>query len=251
MNHRTPNLWPATVEWCDITLATPAENLALDEVLLHVVDENPTRAILRTWEPAGHFVVVGRSNQIETEVDATQCGIESTPIFRRSSGGGAVVVGPGCLAYALALPLTDGLRAIGVLGVTRLLMETIAASLQSVIPNVAVCGTSDLVVDGRKFSGNSQRWLKHAFLHHGTILYDFDLPRIGRLLKRPTRQPDYRFGRTHADFVTNIAVPRDAVLASLVAAWNGQPADCLADTLDQARLLAQSRYERDEWNSER
>ena len=251
MNLRAPDLWPATVEWCDITLPTPAENLALDEVLLHAVDQDPTRAILRTWEPASHFVVVGRSNQIETEVDAAQCGIEATPIFRRSSGGGAVVVGPGCLAYALALPLTDALRTIGVSGVTRLLMETIADSLRSVIPTIAVCGTSDLVVGGRKISGNSQRWLKHAFLHHGTILYNFDLPRIGRLLKRPTRQPDYRAGRTHADFVTNIAVPRDAVLASLVAAWNGQPADCRTDTLDQARLLAQSRYERDEWNRER
>ena len=251
MNSHAPDLWPATVEWCDITLPTPAENLALDEVLLHLVDGSPSRAILRTWEPTSHFVVVGRSNQIENEVDASQCAVEATPIFRRSSGGGAVVVGPGCLAFALALPLTDPLRAIGVSGVTRLVMETVASGLQSVIPNVAVCGTSDLVVDGRKFSGNSQRWLKRAFLHHGTILYAFDLPRIGRLLRRPTRQPEYRSGRAHAEFVTNIAVPRDAVLNSLVAAWNGQPADVQLDVLDRTRLLAQSRYQRDEWNMER
>jgi lipoate-protein ligase A len=251
MNHRTPALWPATVDWHDITLATPAENLALDEVLLHLVDEDPSRAILRTWEPTSHFVVVGRSNQVGTEVNVEQCRIEATPIFRRSSGGGAVVVGPGCLAYALVLPLTDPLRAVGVSGVTRLVMETIASGLQPVIPNVTVCGTSDLVVGDRKFSGNSQRWLKRAFLHHGTILCGFDLPRIGRLLLQPTRQPDYRVGRTHTDFVTNVTVPRDVVLSLLVTAWNGLSARCPAEQMTEAYSLAQSRYESDDWNRER
>ncbi len=251
MNPRTPNSWPATVDWYDITLETAAENLALDEVLLHEIDGNPSHAILRTWQPANAIVVVGRSNQIDTEVDAARCRSEGIRIFRRSSGGGAVVVGPGCLAYALALPLTDELRTSGVAVATRKVMETIASGLAAVIPGITVCGTSDLVVKDRKFSGNSQRWLRKAFLHHGTILFDFNLAQIGRLLQPPSRQPDYRSGRTHSDFVTNVAVPCDVVLQSLVATWNGRPADCSADTLRQARLLAQSRYERDEWNLER
>jgi len=39
-------------------------------------------------------------------------------------------------------------------------------------------------------------------LHHGTILCEgVDLARIGRLLKEPPRQPSYRAGRSHADFL--------------------------------------------------
>lgn len=245
------SLWPMPVDWYDVTLATPAENLALDEVLLNDVERDPSRGILRTWEPASYFVVVGRSNSIATEVDAGRCRIDKVPILRRSSGGGAVVIGPGCLAYTLVLPLTRELRSGGVTSVTRTVMETIADGLSSFIPGISVCGTSDLVLNERKFSGNSQRWLSQAFLHHGTILYDFDLPMIGKLLKAPTRQPDYRSGRSHQDFITNVAAVRDKLLGSLVDAWNGQSADCPAETLRQARELAQSRYARDEWNLER
>lgn len=242
---------PESVDWYHITLETAAQNLALDEILLRQVDESPSRAILRTWEPDEHFVVVGRSNQVETEVDVAQCRAEGIPIFRRSSGGGAVLVGPGCLAYALALPLTPELKALGVAVVTRMVMETIASRLKSVLPEVAVRGTSDLVVNDRKFSGNSQRWLKHAFLHHGTVLYDFDLARIGRALKSPSRQPDYRTGRPHSDFVMNVPVPRDVVLNSLVSAWNAHPAECSPDAIEQTIDLARSRYEQDAWNLER
>ena len=251
MNPRTSNSWPATVDWYDITLETPAENLALDEVLLNEMDADPSRGMLRTWQPANDFVVVGRSNQVETEVDVARCRSAGIRIYRRSSGGGAVVVGPGCLAYALALPLTEELRSSGVAVVTRTVMETIASRLAVVMPGITVCGTSDLVVADRKFSGNSQRWLRQAFLHHGTILFDFNLAQIGQLLKPPSRQPDYRSGRVHTEFVTNIAVPRDQLLQCLVAAWNGRPADCLSETLRQARLMALSRYESDEWNLER
>jgi lipoate-protein ligase A len=244
-------LWPESVDWCDITLPTTAENLALDEILLQRVDANPHRAFLRTWESTSEIVVVGRSNKVETEVNRPQCDTEGVPIFRRSSGGGTVVLGPGCLAFALALPLSDSIRAEGVSATARHVMEMMATALGAIVPGITVCGISDLVVNDRKFSGNSQRWLKQAFLHHGTILYHFDLDRVGQLLKLPSRQPDYRSERTHADFVTNLAASRHEILQRLVAAWNGQPVECPASFIEQAGELARSRYERDDWNLER
>lgn len=243
--------WPQSTRWCEITLDTPAANLALDEVLLHEVDADPAQATLRTWESKVRFVVLGRSNQIEAEIDLKQCQSEGVRVFRRSSGGGAVVLGAGCLAYSLALPLTDELRGIGVAAVTLSIMETIASSLARLAAGITVCGTSDLVRDNRKFSGNSQRWLKTAFLHHGTILYDFDLPALQRLLKQPTRQPEYRTQRSHEDFVANIPLSRDQIVDCLVHAWQGKPAFYSDETLEQARRLAQSRYEQDQWNLER
>lgn len=251
MSQPPDNPWPATVDWCDITLPTPAENLALDEVLLQHADAYPQRAFLRTWESPTEFVVVGRSNLVETEVDQPQCYAEGVPIYRRSSGGGTVLMGPGCLAFALALPITDELRAAGVSDTAKQIMHKTASALESIVPGITVCGVSDLVVNDRKFSGNSQRWLKHAFLHHGTILYDFNLERVQRLLKPPSRQPDYRSQRSHTDFVTNLTASRDKILRCLVAAWNAQPAECPASFIELAGELARSRYERDDWNLER
>lgn len=251
MSSFSVDFWPASVHWYDITLPTPAENLALDEVLLNDVDADPQRACLRTWEPTSDFVVVGRSNQVEVEVNGPVCRQEEVRIYRRSSGGGAVLVGRGCLGFAVVLPLTDEIRATGVVAITQRVMGTIAAELESLVPGIHVCGTSDLVVGNRKFSGNSQRWLKHAFLHHGTILYDYDLAKVQRLLKAPSRQPEYRSQRDHSDFIMNFPAPREAIVTRLVAAWKGQTQSCSAAILDQAKTLAQSRYEQDEWNLER
>lgn len=246
-----PSPWPEVIDWFDITLDSPAENLALDEVLLQTVDTNPTRGILRTWLPDRHFVVVGRSNSIATEVNEPECLSQGVPIYRRYSGGGAVVVGPGCLGYALALPLTDELRTGGVVVVTRLVMETIAQQLADIVPGIAVCGTSDLAVHDRKFSGNSQRWLRHAFLHHGTILYGFELARIGQYLSPPSRQPEYRQQRSHDEFVVNLPEPRESIVDCLVKAWGARAASLDPELISQASQLAATRYESTEWIRDR
>ena len=58
----------------------------------------------------------------------------------------------------------------------------------------------------KKFSGNAQRRGKHYILHHGTILYRFDLSLISRYLKMPQDIPEYRKDRSHTDFVTNVPI---------------------------------------------
>jgi len=57
----------------------------------------------------------------------------------------------------------------------------------------------------KKFSGNAQHRRRNHILHHGTILYDFDLSLIEKYLPLPPQIPDYRRGRRHIEFVTNIA----------------------------------------------
>ena len=145
------------------------------------------------------------------EVNLEACRSDGVPVIRRSSGGGAVVLGSGCLAFSLALPLTDAQRALGVAALTRTLMIRMTLALSPVTPGVIACGTSDLAAADRKFSGNAQRWLSKSFLHHGTILYRFDLARIGRYLRQPSRQPDYRSGRGHDEFVRNVAASRGSL----------------------------------------
>ena len=40
-------------------------------------------------------------------------------------------------------------------------------------------------------------------MHHGTILYDFDLPKVEEYLCMPKDIPEYREGRVHMDFISN------------------------------------------------
>src|SRR5580698_1898211 len=89
----------------DLTLPTPAANLACDEALLEAGEENAGGEVLRFWRPREYFVVVGYSNHIAVEVDMAACRREGVGVYRRCSGGGTVLQGPGCLNYSLVLKL--------------------------------------------------------------------------------------------------------------------------------------------------
>jgi lipoate-protein ligase A len=169
------------------------------------------------------------------------------PVLRRPSGGAAVVLGPGCLMHAVVLSrrLRGGLRAVD--RVHRFVLRRLAAALEPWAPEVRCQGTSDLALGGRKFSGNSVRVRREHLLYHGTLLYDFPLELIDRCLAMPPRQPDYREGRPHAAFVTNLPLSAATLRRSLASAW--QAAEPLTDwpRARTARLVA-ARYGRPEWN---
>jgi lipoate-protein ligase A len=80
-------------------------------------------------------------------------------------------------------------------------------------------GVGDLTIHGRKFCGSAQRRLKNWFLVHCSILNAFPLDLIARYLTIPSRQPAYRAGRTHEEFLMNLDLPR-AILCELIrSAW--------------------------------
>ena len=240
-------IWPKSLIGFELALSTDVENIAFDEAILAAVDADPSMACLRIWEPTDYFVVLGRSNRAETEVDLEFCKAEGIPILRRASGGGTVLLGPGCLCYTLALPLTETHRALGIARVTTDLMERLALGLSTVLSNISVRGTSDLVWEGRKFSGNAQRWLRKSFVHHGTLLYDFDLSKLARCLAFPTRQPEYRQTRPHLEFVTNVSLSKGELRNILLKTWNATTSNCPKKLLNETRNIATSRYCSTEW----
>jgi len=248
-----------------LTLDTPAENLALDEALLDEATlDVPTRdqaeaagpaaEFLRIWESPQPIVVLGRSSRVDEEIDAAACARRSIPILRRTSGGAAIVAGPGCLMYAVVLSYDRRPEARGIHQSHRYVLDRLADSLQPYAPGVVRAGTSDLVLLGgsevgtaRKFSGNSLRVKRTHFLYHGTLLYDFDLPLITTCLRTAPRQPEYRCAREHGEFVANLPVGREPLEAALKAAW---PSAGELNDWPRARVaeLVRERYRRDEWN---
>lgn len=242
------SMWPASLIACRDVLPTAAENIAFDEVLLNEVEADAGAAILRVWEPTEYFVVLGRSNRAETEVNLPFCQSQGIAVLRRPSGGGAVLVGPGCLCYSLALPLSEQQRQLGIAAATARLMERIAASLETLLPGVSVQGVSDLVWSGRKFSGNAQRWLRRSFIHHGTLLYDFDIPLLNQSLNHPSKQPDYRQSRGHLEFVSNVPCTAVQLSDALMADWNATPQASPEERLTAARILAETKYRTTEWS---
>lgn len=232
----------------DLTLDSPAENLALDEALLDQAESSPRHTeILRLWELAEPVVVLGRSSRVGEEVNREACRRKGIPVYRRSSGGASVVAGPGCLMYTVLLnhEIHPALRLID--HAHCFVLDRLSRALSQLGFQVEFRGTSDLTCQGKKFSGNSMRCKRRYLLYHGTVLYDFPLELIGECLNMPPRQPDYRQGRAHADFLTNISTSGDQLRRAIRESWQAENA--LAEWPETAmRKLVDERYARDEWN---
>jgi lipoate-protein ligase A len=232
----------------DLTLPTAAENLALDEALLLQAEAGEAGEVLRVWEWREPAVVLGAACRLAEDVDLAACEADGVPILRRSSGGGTVLLGPGCLLYSLVLRY-DRDPALGdIRSSYSFILGRVAESLG--IEHIEPAGTSDLALDGRKFSGNAQQRKRRFLLHHGSLLYDFDLARVGRYLRPPPRQPEYRAGRDHAAFLTNLPLPADELKQRLRVAWgaNDPTDDWPADLV---RQLTAEKYDQPEWSRRR
>jgi lipoate-protein ligase A len=235
----------------DLTLPTRAENLALDEALLEAAEAGELEDdVLRLWESPQTMVVLGRSSQVAHEVDSAACRAAGVPIYRRASGGAAIVAGRGCLMYGVVLRYA-GREHVRLLDeMHRHVLGQMRSALEPLVGDVEHAGTCDLSIGGRKFSGNAVRCKRDHLLYHGTVLYAFDLGLIERLLLAPPRQPEYRRARSHHDFVMNIPVSADNLRRAIAASFAASPP--LADWPRKrtAELLA-NRYSVDRWNLER
>jgi lipoate-protein ligase A len=206
----------------DLTCASVAENLAVDEALLIEADAGRGQPTLRFWEPADFTVVLGASCRLGVDVRLEECLADLVPVVRRTSGGGTVVVGPGTLNVSVILPDSAGPGLDTVEGAHQHVLEWLAAAIRPAAPKIALDGRGDLVVDGRKCGGSAQRRLRSWFMVHCSILCDFPIERIERYLTIPRRQPEYRQGRKHRDFLRNLGVPhtilKDAIRGDCPAA---------------------------------
>lgn len=223
----------------------PEENLACDEVLLEYCDNGRLGPLIRFWEAEYHFVVAGYANKIAREVNLDSCQTHSIPVFRRCTGGGTVLQGPGCLNYSLLLPITPGLE--NVTATNRYIMSANCRALEEVLgKNLKIQGDTDLSLEGRKFSGNAQRRKRNYLLFHGTFLLKMDLEKIERFLKFPSRSPDYREGRGHRDFLLNLRLDAELVRSTLKKAW-GAGERCHSFPIEEIQALGKGKYRDPAW----
>ena len=236
------------MKYFDRTFRKPHENLACDEALLDWCEEGADDEILRFWQPRQHFVVLGYSNRSRAEVNLDSCRTLGIPVLRRCSGGGTVLQGPGCLNYSLILRVEAGSPLAGITTANAFIMNRHRAALNSLLGGkVLVQGHTDLTLQGLKFSGNSQRRKRRFLLFHGSFLLNLDLALVERVLPLPSKQPRYRRGRSHKEFLTNLSLTGTEIRAALTKVWRAaEPLDGFPK--DKIEQLTHDKYATDEWN---
>lgn len=234
----------------DLTLPSLAENLALDETLLLAAESGDGGEILRFWDWPAPAIVLGSGGRIAEDVDEAACSADAVPILRRASGGGTVLLGRSCLIYTLVLSYERDPDLADIRRSYRFILGRIARALATNVGPIEQAGISDLVLGGRKFSGTAQQRKRSYLLHHGTLLYDMDLSLIPRYLREPLRQPEYRAGRPHVAFVTNLPLTRDEIQQRLRHIWGAERTRTTWPEADVKQLVVE-KYTNPQWTRRR
>lgn len=179
---------------------TVAENLALDEEFTaRAAAQN--LSLVRLWWGGPPTVVTGNSEAPAVVADLAACERLGVPVLRRRSGGGTVLQTADVLNYSLTAPAA---RLLDVRVVFELGARILIGALAKFGLKAEMRGTSDVVVGVRKISGNAQARRQGGVLLHGTLLRDIDLDLVENCLRHPPREPAYRQGRGHRDFLTTL-----------------------------------------------
>lgn len=174
-------------------------------------------ARVRLWRPDRPHIVLGRGSDADRELNLDAVRADGVPVCRRRGGGCAVVLDPGNLVVSLGAPapgIGDNPRWFR--RITDWLTQALAACGH---PGLRQEGVSDLAQGDRKVGGSALYRAKGLLYYSTTILVAPDVAAMERWLAHPPREPEWRRGRTHRDFVGPLA-PRttaDALAAALRA----------------------------------
>jgi lipoate-protein ligase A len=145
-------------------------NLAVEEWLLDNAPHLPV-LFLCVNSPC---VVIGKNQNPWRECRLSLMEKEGVPLARRISGGGAVYHDEGNLNVSIIVPRTEYRE--------EKQYELIFQTLEKFGINASRLGKNSLAVDGKKFSGQAFCFRGQHVLHHGTLLVNADLARLGRYL---------------------------------------------------------------------
>jgi|SRR5690554_956398 len=150
----------------------PWYNLALEEHLLRQVGND--EVILYLWQNQG-TVVIGRNQNAWKQCRCKKLDEDGKKLARRLSGGGAVFHDLGNLNFTFIMNRKN-------YNLNRQL-EVILQAVRHQGIEAEFSGRNDLVVEGRKFSGNAFYFEETNAYHHGTILVDVNFEDMSRYLQ--------------------------------------------------------------------
>lgn len=119
------------------------------------------------WQVAP-TVICGRNQDIEAEVNLQYCKEKSIAVFRRKSGGGCVYSDSGNIMLSYITPNTE------VDTTFSYFLDRMVEILKKLNFSAVKSTNNDILIDGKKVSGNAFFKTERASIVHGTLLYDVD-----------------------------------------------------------------------------
>ena len=227
-------------------------NLAAEEYLIDNFNED----VVMLWRN-DNTVVIGKNQNTIEEINREYVEANDISVVRRLTGGGAVFHDLGNVNYTVIQQYREGLFSN-----YAYFTETVRDFLQSLGVRAELSGRNDLMIDGKKFSGNAQCVRNGRMMHHGTLMFSSDVKDISGALTPNAKKYESKGIKSVQSRVTNIASHLPAELAGmdtaeflerLYAFYHQRFPDAVSYELSPAdqtaiRKLADDKYSTWEWN---
>lgn len=154
-------------------------------------------------------LVAGKGSDLSREIRLDQVKRDKIPIYRRKGGGCSVLLDPGNIIVSLTLPVPGfgGIQTIFNACTDWLIRGLNQTTGLTTYPD----GISDLVIENQKIGGSCLYRSKGLAYFSASILGTADLNLMNRYLAMPPREPAYRRGRGHREFMTTLSHHLEAI----------------------------------------
>ncbi len=177
------------------TNTDPYFNLATEEYFLKNFQED----FFMLWR-SKPSVVVGKHQNALAEINHVFVRENQIPVARRLSGGGTVFHDPGNVNFTFIRNVKD-ISEVNF----KVFTVPVVAALKKLGVDAYTTGRNDLLIDGKKISGNAEHVYKNRVLHHGTLLFDSHLEVLKGALKVDLSKFEDKSVQSNRSEVTNIA----------------------------------------------
>jgi lipoate---protein ligase len=193
---------PNTLRVIDTGLRRAAENLALNRALLESHQEGTSPHTLRflRFYPSA---LVGFHQSVGQELRTDYCVAQGIDIQRRITGGGAIYFDETQIGWELYLDKRFlGTSEMPV--IAQRICEAAARGISALGVDARFRPRNDIEVDGRKISGTGGAFDGDSILYQGTLLVDFDVERMLRVLRIPAEKLSDKAISSARDRVANL-----------------------------------------------
>ena len=174
----------------------PHHNLATEAYLLQHCDED----VFMLWQN-DNSIIIGRHQNTLAEINYEYVQQEHITVARRLTGGGAVFHDLGNLNFSFIQNIEPVSKEIDFLKY----LQPIVDALRSLGVPAEFSGRNDLVIDGKKISGNAMMFYENRVLEHGTLLFSSQMADVANALKVDPSKFDDKAVKSVRSRVTNIS----------------------------------------------
>jgi len=248
----------AAIRLLDLGKVDPLRSQTIFHAVGYAMTDGSPDTILLV-SPNAPYVSIGRHQDVDREVDRAVCAELGFPVIRREVGGGAVYLDGNQLFTqwifeAEHLPATVEER-------FTLYCNTLVEAYRALGIEAAYRPVNDIHVNGRKIGGTGAARMDRAEVVVGSLMFDFDVLTMSRVLKVPSEKFRDKVFQTMSEYMTTMRrelgtpPPRSVVVDAYVAACSAalgravEPGPLRDDEIALAERLDQ-RFASQEWLEE-